>query len=258
MTDGPFRTGGSPATHEQTVYEDRVGGVKTGDLWALARTPERAAQMVEMLNVAWKVMVNPTPVSKLRDQVKLAIAREYGYESWAEVTEADDHEAVAITGATDAALAVVAPELAARDAREASLRNEVEFHGRRWLQVERVLDQAIGTEVEDGAGEGLASDVALLATQRDEARTELQRERDRHANAKADLLTEVEALLGDKADLSNDQWANQVLTRVHGRWQHLRSTTATGQAAECKTTADPFESGAEIESQRSEAGGEPS
>lgn len=38
-----------------------------------------------------------------------------------------------------------------------------EFHMRIRMDVESVLDKALGTEVEDGAGEGLAADVALLA-----------------------------------------------------------------------------------------------
>lgn len=50
MGDGPFRTGKSPGTHELTFYEDREGGVKTGELWGLATSPERAARTVEALN----------------------------------------------------------------------------------------------------------------------------------------------------------------------------------------------------------------
>jgi hypothetical protein len=43
------------------------------------------------------------------------------------------------------------------------LRREVETHERRYLDVQKVLDGAIGGEVEDGAGMGLVADVALLA-----------------------------------------------------------------------------------------------
>lgn len=41
---------------------------------------------------------------------------------------------------------------------------------RRYIEVQAVLDEALGTKEEDGAGEGIAGDVALLADQRDTAR----------------------------------------------------------------------------------------
>lgn len=41
-----------------------------------------------------------------------------------------------------------------------------------YMDVQAVLDKALGTEVEDGAGSGIAGDVALLAAQRDQARAE--------------------------------------------------------------------------------------
>ena len=44
-----------------------------------------------------------------------------------------------------------------------------------YMDVQAVLDQALGTEEEDGAGGGIAGDVALLASQRDEARAGLAR-----------------------------------------------------------------------------------
>ena len=42
-----------------------------------------------------------------------------------------------------------------------------------YMDVQAVLDKALGTEEEDGAGAGIAADVALLAGQRDEARAEV-------------------------------------------------------------------------------------
>ncbi len=46
---------------------------------------------------------------------------------------------------------------------------------RAYMDVQAVLDKALGTEEEDGAGGGIAGDVALLAAQRNEARAELAR-----------------------------------------------------------------------------------
>jgi hypothetical protein len=43
-----------------------------------------------------------------------------------------------------------------------------------YFNVQSVLDKALGPDEEDGAGEGIAADVALLAEQRDEARAELE------------------------------------------------------------------------------------
>jgi hypothetical protein len=42
-----------------------------------------------------------------------------------------------------------------------------------YMDVQKVLDKALGTEEEDGTGEGIASEVWLLARQRDEARADL-------------------------------------------------------------------------------------
>jgi hypothetical protein len=42
-----------------------------------------------------------------------------------------------------------------------------------YMDVQRVLDEALGTEEKDGAGSGIAADVWLLANQRDEARVKL-------------------------------------------------------------------------------------
>lgn len=44
---------------------------------------------------------------------------------------------------------------------------------RAYMDVEAVLNQALGSEEEDGLGSGVAADVALLAQQRDEARAKL-------------------------------------------------------------------------------------
>jgi len=45
---------------------------------------------------------------------------------------------------------------------------------RTYKRVQAVLDEALGTEAEDVGGEGTAADVALLASQRDAARRELE------------------------------------------------------------------------------------
>ena len=44
-----------------------------------------------------------------------------------------------------------------------------------YLDVQRYLDEVLGTGEEDGAGAGLEADVRLLGTQRDEARVEVTR-----------------------------------------------------------------------------------
>ena len=44
-----------------------------------------------------------------------------------------------------------------------------------YLDVQRYLDEVLGTGEEDGAGAGLEADVRLLGTQRDEARAEVTR-----------------------------------------------------------------------------------
>lgn len=49
------------------------------------------------------------------------------------------------------------------------------MYERAYCDVQEVLDEALGTEEEDGAGEGIAADVRLLAAQRDEARAEVER-----------------------------------------------------------------------------------
>jgi hypothetical protein len=46
---------------------------------------------------------------------------------------------------------------------------------RAYMDVQAVLDKALGTREEDGAGEGIAADVALLVRQRNNARTEAER-----------------------------------------------------------------------------------
>lgn len=62
---------------------------------------------------------HPNPAApldhELRVQVRRAIAKSYGYESWAAVTAVEDGESEGITGAADAAISVFAPVLAERD-----------------------------------------------------------------------------------------------------------------------------------------------
>ncbi len=80
-----------------------------------------------------------------------------------------------------------------------------EFHMRVRFDVEAVLDEALGTEEEDGAGEGLAADVALLArraaaseaSRRDWAAEamRLEHELDVARGAEGKVLTEYEKLL---------------------------------------------------------------
>jgi hypothetical protein len=45
--------------------------------------------------------------------------------------------------------------------------------GKTYMEVQAVLDKALGTEEEDGAGAGITADVWLLAHQRDEARAQV-------------------------------------------------------------------------------------
>lgn len=49
-----------------------------------------------------------------------------------------------------------------------------------YMDVQAVLDRALGTREEDGAGAGIAADVALLARMRDEARAQLARAAEAH------------------------------------------------------------------------------
>lgn len=60
----------------------------------------------------------------------------------------------------------VDPEEAAR------LRTSRDMYQSAYMSADKVLDRALGSNEEDGAGEGLAADVALLAQHRDEARAE--------------------------------------------------------------------------------------
>lgn len=64
-------------------------------------------------------------------------------------------------------------------AENAELRAEADrerrFAARIHGEVEAVLDRALGTDEADGTGEGLAADVALVVSQRDAARAEVER-----------------------------------------------------------------------------------
>src|ERR1700734_554899 len=50
-----------------------------------------------------------------------------------------------------------------------------------YMDVQKVLDKALGTGEDDGAGAGIAADVWLLADQRDKARAEAAQLRERCA-----------------------------------------------------------------------------
>lgn len=63
------------------------------------------------------------------------------------------------------------------------LTDEASFHRGVRTRVEYVLDEALGTEEDDGTGEGLAADVWLLAAQRDEAQAAIRRARELIADA---------------------------------------------------------------------------
>jgi hypothetical protein len=73
----------------------------------------------------------------------------------------------------DAILAVVQAHVAAEGAKA----QHQGMHYAAYQRVQKVLDRALGTEEADGAGEGIAEDVALLAQQRDRARAEVERAR---------------------------------------------------------------------------------
>lgn len=79
----------------------------------------------------------------------------------------------------------------------------------RW-DVEKILDAALGRNAEDGTGQGLAADVALVVRQRDEARAELQQLRQqetaRRRNEEAGYLEHRDALvtaLGQHTSMSS-------------------------------------------------------
>jgi len=92
-------------------------------------------------------------------------------------------------------------DAAARAAAEAAP-HECSMWEQAYMAVQAVLDKALGTEEEDGAGAGIVADVHLLALQRDEARARLadarehatvcQAERD---EARAELNRTREALV---------------------------------------------------------------
>jgi hypothetical protein len=70
------------------------------------------------------------------------------------------------------------------------------------VEVEDVLDKALGPNEEDGAGEGLAADVALVVQQRDQARAEaveLRREVE-HAQQEIEQLSGRLQDLAERAD----------------------------------------------------------
>jgi hypothetical protein len=68
------------------------------------------------------------------------------------------------------------------------VRRDVEFHLQIRLEVEHLLDKALGTEEEDGAGAGLVADVALLADRLAAAREELATARDRMVEWRRDEI----------------------------------------------------------------------
>jgi hypothetical protein len=86
-----------------------------------------------------------------------------------EAREHDDFDLGEI-GATTANLSRA---LVQRDAEIDRLRREIDMHQRIRLDVEKVLDDVLGTEEEDGAGAGLEGDVRLLADRCKRAESQL-------------------------------------------------------------------------------------
>jgi len=67
--------------------------------------------------------------------------------------------------------------------------------------VEKVLDEALGTEEEDGSGGGIAAEVYLLVEQRNQARAALaaaEAERDAYADALAKVTHEFRQVIADE------------------------------------------------------------
>lgn len=104
------------------------------------------------------------------------------------------------------------------------------FEGAYW-DAQKVLDEALGTNVEDGAGGGLADEVRLLAAQRDTAQLENDR-----------LRAEVEQLQAKLAgscgschpctNYADETWRAAGRTPPHvSQWDELRDEVAKRRLA---------------------------
>lgn len=91
-----------------------------------------------------------------------------------------------------------------------------------YRDVQAVLDQALGTEEEDGAGAGIAADVALLASQRDAARAEAVRLEQRLRELTEPGLFAVvpsEDAAGDRSALADADNAIGQVIRLAESWK---------------------------------------
>lgn len=110
------------------------------------------------------------------------------------------------------------------------LQAELKFHVDCRLAVEAVLDVALGAEPKDGAGDGLTSDVRLLADQRDEAQME-----------RSDAVLAVEDLTRQR-DSARD-WAvelEQQVARLEELVTYAAVVRPSTQGAPVKVTRGDF------------------
>lgn len=106
-------------------------------------------------------------------------------------------------------------ELDSLRAENERLRGDVEFHAKIRLRVEAVLDAALGTEDEDGAGAGLAADVQLLADQRDRLRAQVEAVREL---AQRGTGTDLTPTMLDGVT-TNAMWVYDYLQRLDVSWR---------------------------------------
>lgn len=106
-----------------------------------------------------------------------------------------------LTGAPKTVGTVLAEDIPALLAEIERLKQEEAFHWGIRMEVEKVLDEALGPNEEDGAGGGLVADVALLADRKTTAEAEvgrLQRELSEANEALADTETRLGAAALDQ------------------------------------------------------------
>jgi hypothetical protein len=94
-----------------------------------------------------------------------------------------------------------------------------------YLDIQKVLDEALGTHEADGAGAGIAADVAVLAEQKRTAETEVKRLR----TALKDAADQVAASDIDAANTAVD--LDQTKARVRALLASMRAAVSSGDHA---------------------------